>query len=98
MADVFAGLGLTASSVVVLRELTDKGPMTPKQIRGEVDLSQRTVSDALRRLYDTRLCKKMPNLEDMRQPLYYANNSRMKELEIDFSQNRAMFRVHRSPI
>ena len=98
MGDIFAGLGLTASSVVILRELASKGPMTPKQLRSEVDLSQRTVSDALRRLHDTRLCKKMPNLQDMRQPLYYANNQRMKELEIDFSQNRGMFRVHRSPI
>jgi DNA-binding MarR family transcriptional regulator len=86
--------GLTTSSLVVLNQLVDKGPMTPKQIRGEVDLSQRTVGDALRRLTDTRLCKKVPNLRDMRQPLYYPNKDRMKEMEINLDHVRALMSIH----
>ncbi|MGY5875504.1 MAG: MarR family transcriptional regulator [Candidatus Thorarchaeota archaeon] len=85
--------GLPMSALVVLHELFTKGPMTPKQIRGTVELSPRTVTDALRRLTANRLCQRIPNLNDMRQPLYYADPSKMREMHIDFDFIRAATRM-----
>ena len=79
---------LTPTAMVVLRELADKGPMTPLEIRENMGLASRTVSTALRRLTDSRLCRRVPNLLDMRQSLYAADPVRMRELQIDFSISR----------
>ncbi|MFW9907399.1 MAG: MarR family transcriptional regulator [Candidatus Thorarchaeota archaeon] len=86
--------GLPISALIVLDKLASKGPMTPKQIRGEVTLSPRSVSDALRRLQDKRLCKRIPNLLDMRQPIYSANPEKIRELQINFDHVRAMTRIY----
>ncbi|MHA2084858.1 MAG: MarR family transcriptional regulator [Candidatus Thorarchaeota archaeon] len=86
--------GFPTSILIVLHKLTTKGPMTPKQIRGEVNMSQRTISTALRRLTDDRLCRRMPNLQDMRQPLYYADVERIKELQISFDQERILRKTY----
>ncbi|MFX0108116.1 MAG: MarR family transcriptional regulator [Candidatus Hodarchaeota archaeon] len=75
--------GLTPTAIVVLQELAEKGPMTPLQIRKEMGLASRTVSTALQRLTDHRLCRRVPNLLDMRQSLYAADPVRMKEMQID---------------
>ncbi|MHA1480395.1 MAG: MarR family transcriptional regulator [Candidatus Thorarchaeota archaeon] len=86
--------GLSLSALAVLHELATKGPMTPKQIRQEVTLSPRSVSDALRRLSTRHLCKKVPNLSDMRQPLYCVESIKMKELHISLPQIRAMTSIY----
>ena len=86
--------GLSLSALAVLHELVTKGPMTPKQIRQKVTLSPRSVSDALRRLTSKQLCKKIPNLHDMRQPLYYIESVKMQELHISINQIRAMTSVY----
>ncbi len=88
-----SGTGFPLSVLVVLHKLTTKGPMTPKEIRSEVKLSPRSVSSALRRLIDDRLCRRVPNLRDMRQPLYCANPERIREMEISFDKNRAMMKI-----
>jgi len=64
--------------------LTSEGPMTPKAISSTVDLAPRTVSFALRKLMGKSLCKKIPNLSDMRQPLYAADMERAKALRTRF--------------
>ena len=86
--------GLPISALIVLNELQTKGPMTPKQLRKEVTLSPRSVSDALRRLTDRSLCKKTPNLLDMRQPIYSTNPSTIRDLNVNFEQIRAMTRIY----
>jgi DNA-binding MarR family transcriptional regulator len=58
--------------------------MTPKDISKKVDLAPRTVSFALRKLIGQDLCKKIPNLSDMRQPLYLADGEKAKELRMKY--------------
>ena len=58
--------------------------MTPKDISSKVDLAPRTVSFALRKLVGQDLCKKIPNLSDMRQPLYLANEDTARELRMKY--------------
>ena len=75
---------LPRSAIIVLDRLTSQGPMTPKAISSTVDLAPRTVSFALRKLMGQSLCKKIPNLSDMRQPLYAADMERAKALRLRF--------------
>jgi DNA-binding MarR family transcriptional regulator len=75
---------LPRSAVIVLDRLTDEGPMTPKDLTKKVDLAPRTVSFALRKLLGQKLCKKIPNLRDMRQPLYLADAEKARELRMKY--------------
>ena len=75
---------LPRSAIIVLDRLTSEGPMTPKDISNRVDLAPRTVSFALRKLMGQKLCRKIPNLNDMRQPLYAADMERARELRMRF--------------
>ena len=77
-------LELPRSAIIVLDKLTHDGPLTPKDISTRVDLAPRTVSFALRKLMGHKLCRKIPNLQDMRQPLYLADAERAKELRMKF--------------
>ena len=77
-------LDLPRSAIIVLDRLTHEGPMTPKQISQTVELAPRTVSFALRKLMGQNLCRKIPNLHDMRQPLYIAEMERAKELRMKY--------------
>ena len=77
-------VNLPRSALIILERLTLEGPMTPKDISVKVDLAPRTVSFALRKLIGLDLCKKVPNLQDMRQPLYLADMNRAKEFRRKF--------------
>lgn len=77
-------LDLPRSAIIVLDRLTDEGPMTPKDISQSVKLAPRTVSFALRKLLGQELCHKIPNLQDMRQPLYQADCEKARELRMKF--------------
>ncbi len=77
-------LELPRSAIVILDRLTHEGPMTPKDLSNKVELAPRTVSFALRKLLRLNLCKKVPNLKDMRQPLYLADIERAKEFRRKF--------------
>ena len=67
------------SAVVILDQLTTEGPMSPKQIATMSNIPARTVSFALRTLIKEKLCRKVPNLLDMRQPKYHVNDDRVKD-------------------
>ncbi len=75
---------LPRSAIIVLHRLQIDGPMTPKDISEKVDLAPRTVSFALRKLVRHKLCHKVPNLQDMRQPLYYVDAERARELRMKY--------------
>ncbi len=77
-------LDLPRSAIIVLSTLSTDGPMTPKEISMKVDLAPRTVSFALRRLVSHQLCRKTPNLRDMRQPLYSIDQTRFNELRMKY--------------
>jgi DNA-binding MarR family transcriptional regulator len=77
-------LDLPPSAIIVLEKLENQGPMTPKDISRAVSLAPRTISFALGKLVRKNLCKKIPNLSDMRQPLYLVNEEKTKELRAKF--------------
>ena len=77
-------MNLPRSAIIVLNRLAEDGAMTPKDISEKVDLAPRTVSFALRKLVGQDLCRKIPNLSDMRQPLYLANAEKANELRMKF--------------
>lgn len=79
-----SGFDLPRSAVIVLDRLTSEGPLTPKDLSNKVDLAPRTVSFALRKLMRQKLCKKIPNLRDMRQPLYLADAEKAKQLRMKY--------------
>ncbi len=66
--------------MLVLEGLTIDGPQTPRDLSKGLELAPRTVTYALQRLLHVRLCRKVPNLGDMRQPLYVADPKAAREL------------------
>ena len=68
-------LNLPKSAIIVLEKLVNDGPMNPKDIIEKVNISPRTVSFALRKLLGQQIIKKVPNLQDMRQPNYHVENT-----------------------
>ena len=84
VARMSVSLNLPRSAIIVLDRLTHDGPLTPKALSQKVDLAPRTVSFALRKLMGQKLCRKIPNLRDMRQPLYMADPERARELRMKY--------------
>ncbi|MBS3793970.1 MAG: MarR family transcriptional regulator [Candidatus Thorarchaeota archaeon] len=60
----------TEREIVILQGLEEEGPMSPKEISDNLSIPLRTVTRNLRKLRKKNLCKKIPNLHDMRRPLY----------------------------
>lgn len=89
---------LPKSAKIILAKLASDGPMTPQSLSDKFNLSPRTVSFALRRLTQHRLCRRVPNLHDMRKPHYSADIDRMKELQVNLDQIRAIAQIHLKPI
>jgi DNA-binding MarR family transcriptional regulator len=75
---------LPRSAVIVLKHLVNRGPMCPVDICQTASLAPRTVSHALKRLLDDELCKRIPNLEDMRRPLYTPNFDTAREIVSEY--------------
>ena len=63
--------------------------MSPKQISNRANLPARTVSFALRKLMKQSLCKKIPNLLDMRQPMYHLNDERLRDYRAQIKKLQA---------
>lgn len=91
-------LRLPKSARFILCTLASEGPMTPQDLSSKFNISPRTVSFALRRLVEHRICNKIPNLNDMRQPLYCLNNERIQELDLNIEQIRAKMRMSMRPL
>jgi len=67
---------LPKSALVILHFLTKRGPSPPKVISKEAKVPLRTVTFALDRLVDTKICHKIPNLIDMRLTLYSVDHEK----------------------
>ncbi|MGQ4910727.1 MAG: hypothetical protein ACP6KW_01025 [Candidatus Thorarchaeota archaeon] len=80
-------LTLPRSAIIVLESLTREGPLTPRDLKEHVDLAPRTLTLALRTLFEARIILKTPNLMDMRQPVYHVNIKRVRELRIQFESD-----------
>lgn len=72
--------GFPKSALVVLGILRSNGPMAPKDISKRAELPLRTVSFALRKLLRWQVCRKIPNLADMRRPLYHVDSEKAREI------------------
>lgn len=81
-------LELPNSAILVLGSLATEGPMTPKTIIEKVGLAPRTISFALRTLVREQVIRKIPNLADMRQPIYHVDMERVKELQLRFESGQ----------
>lgn len=68
------------SAMAILGTLASHGPMCPLEICEKLDMAPRTVSFALRQLLGKKLLRKIPNLNDMRRPMYHVNLDAAKEL------------------
>ncbi len=71
---------LTKSTLVVLDTLATDGPMSPQDLAKSSGLAMRTVTLALKTLLSGKFCRRIPNLMDMRKPLYHANQEKIREL------------------
>ncbi|MFW9910428.1 MAG: helix-turn-helix domain-containing protein [Candidatus Thorarchaeota archaeon] len=64
------GVELPASALSVLQSLVARGPMSPKDISRWSKVPIRTVNFAIKNLRRKGLVRRIPNLQDMRSPLY----------------------------
>jgi len=76
------------SAILVLGSLASEGPMTPKTIIEKVGLAPRTISFALSTLVKEQVIRKIPNLADMRQPIYHIDVERYKEILLRFDSGQ----------
>jgi DNA-binding MarR family transcriptional regulator len=71
---------ISTGALLVLQIIASYGPICPNDICKRVKLSPRTVTLALKTLVKKDLCKKVPNLVDMRKPLYFVRPDRARPL------------------
>jgi DNA-binding MarR family transcriptional regulator len=91
---MFTPNDLPRSALIVLDHLTEHGPMAPRDLSRKSKMPLRTVTFALKKLVRHRLLRKVPNLLDMRKPLYYANIDRIREVETEIERLRIMTGLH----
>jgi DNA-binding MarR family transcriptional regulator len=65
---------------MLLACLHEKEPMAPRQMAKHFNIPLRTVSFALKRLREQKLIVRVPNLIDMRKPLYQVDDTRIGDL------------------
>ena len=85
---------LPKSAIIILDHLKVDGPMSPKQIAVKSQMPARTVSFALRTLMKQKLCKKIPNLLDMRQPTYHLNDEMIRDMRAHIKKLQLELGIH----
>lgn len=90
---MLSSLRISKSAVIVFFKLAKDGPMCPNEIIQTAGMPPRTVTHALRQLVDSKLCKRIPNLNDMRKPLYYVDKRKAMEIERELEQIHSSFRT-----
>ncbi|TXT57515.1 MAG: hypothetical protein BAJATHORv1_10217 [Candidatus Thorarchaeota archaeon] len=80
---------LPKSAIIVLDHLSHKGPQSPQDISSRTNMPLRTVTFALKKLLGAKFCKRIPNLQDMRRPLYAINRSRHQDVRETLASVRA---------
>jgi DNA-binding MarR family transcriptional regulator len=68
------------SAISIIGTLAQHGPMCPQEISNELGMAPRTVSFALRKLLKGEILRRIPNLSDMRRPMYHVNVEKAREL------------------
>jgi DNA-binding MarR family transcriptional regulator len=85
---------LPPSALVVLDHIVADGPKAPREISRQYHVPLRTVTFALKKLIKLRLLRKVPNLMDMRRPLYHVDRDRVRELRIMIDTVRVQADIH----
>jgi len=84
------------SAIMILGTLANDGPMCPLEISEKLNMAPRTVSFALKELVRRQLLRRVPNLLDMRRPMYHVNKELAKDLIQKYSDQA--FRAQPSPV
>ena len=87
-------INLTKSTLIVLEKLDKEGPMSPQDLAKSSGLAMRTVTLALKTLLTGKICRRTPNLLDMRKPLYHVNPEKVQELWRNAEIMRSMAHMH----
>ncbi len=87
---MFTPNDLPRSALILLDHLTEHGPMAPRDLSKKSKIPLRTVTFALKKLVGQKLLRKVPNLMDMRKPLYHADAERIQEVEAEIEKLRLM--------
>jgi len=87
-------INLTKSTLIVLDKLDREGPMSPQDLAKSSGLAMRTVTLALKTLLLGKVCRRSPNLLDMRKPLYYVDTEKIRELRRNAEIWRSMAHTH----
>ncbi|MHA2026996.1 MAG: MarR family transcriptional regulator [Candidatus Thorarchaeota archaeon] len=87
-------INLTKSTLLVLDKLDRDGPMSPQELSKSSGLAMRTVTLALKTLLTGKFCRRIPNLMDMRKPLYHADSHKVEELRRNAEIWRSMAHRH----
>ncbi|MGY5852633.1 MAG: hypothetical protein RTU92_03615 [Candidatus Thorarchaeota archaeon] len=82
------------SALLVLDHVACEGPSAPREIAMCCEVPLRTVSFALKRLREHDLLVRVPNLEDMRTPMYRVNQERVKEMRQSLRDLRIRAGLH----
>ena len=78
---------------MVLDKLDKEGPMSPQDVAQSSGLAMRTVTLALKTLLIGKICRRTPNLLDMRKPLYHVDTTKVRELHRNAEIMRIMARM-----
>ncbi|MFW9960009.1 MAG: winged helix-turn-helix transcriptional regulator [Candidatus Thorarchaeota archaeon] len=84
------------SAMKILGTLASDGPMCPLEISEKLNMAPRTVSFALKELVRRQLLRRVPNLLDMRRPMYHVNQELAKDLIQKYSDSA--FKMQPSPV
>jgi len=84
------------SAMMILGTLANNGPMCPLEISERLNMAPRTVSFALKELVRRQLLRRVPNLLDMRRPMYHVNVENAKDILQKYSDSA--FRAQPSPV
>ncbi len=78
---------LPSSAISVLQSLITHGPMSPKAISMSGKIPIRTVNFAIKNLKGRGLIRRIPNLQDMRSPLYTTDLEAAKRIVTTHGMN-----------
>jgi DNA-binding MarR family transcriptional regulator len=84
------------SALMILGALANDGPMCPIEISEKLNMAPRTVSFALRQLLKRQLLRRVPNLLDMRRPMYHVNMEQARDMLLKYRD--AAFNTSPSPL
>ncbi|NHI83086.1 MAG: hypothetical protein EAX81_02110 [Candidatus Thorarchaeota archaeon] len=73
------------STLLVIDALKSNGPMAPRDISRTAEIPLRTVTFALKKLLSWNVCRRIPNLNDMRRPLYVVDQEKLRAVFMRYS-------------